>query len=147
MYKRQVDTDQERATEISKEFSIPLFNELQDFLNQVDAVSIITPTPYHAKMAEICIENDIHVFIEKPITETLEEAERLLVLAKEKDVMIQVGHIERLNPALLALKPYRVEPKFLEIQRLAPYTARGTDVPVVLAVSYTHLTLPTILLV
>ena len=127
-----VDTDQERATEISKEFDIPLFNELQDFLDQVDAVSIVTPTPYHAKMAEICIENDIHVFIEKPITETLEEAERLLVLSKEKDVMIQVGHIERLNPALLALKPYHVEPKFLEIQRLAPYTARGTDVPVVL---------------
>ena len=85
-----VDTDQERAAEISKKFNIPIFNELQDFLNQVDAVSIVTPTPYHAKMAEICIANDIHVFIEKPITETLEEAERLLVLAKEKDVMIQV---------------------------------------------------------
>lgn len=127
-----VDTDQERAVEISKQFDIPVFNELQDLLNQVDAVSIVTPTLYHAKIAETCITNDIHVFIEKPITETLEEAERLLVLSKEKDVMIQVGHIERLNPALLALKPYRVEPKFLEIQRLAPYTVRGTDVPVVL---------------
>ncbi len=127
-----VDTDQERAVEISKQFDIPVFNELQDLLNQVDAVSIVTPTLYHAKIAETCITNDIHVFIEKPITETLEEAERLLVLSKEKDVMIQVGHIERLNPALLALKPYRVEPKFLEIQRLAPYSVRGTDVPVVL---------------
>ena len=76
-----VDTDQERATEISKEFAIPLFNELQDFLNQVDAVSIVTPTPHHAQIAETCIANDIHVFIEKPITETLEEAERLLVLS------------------------------------------------------------------
>jgi len=127
-----VDTDQERAVEISKQFDIPVFNELQDLLKQVDAVSIVTPTLYHAKIAETCITNDIHVFIEKPITKTLEEAERLLVLSKEKDVMIQVGHIERLNPALLALKPYRVEPKFLEIQRLAPYTVRGTDVPVVL---------------
>ena len=127
-----VDTDQERAVEISKQFDIPVFNELQDLLNQVDAVSIVTPTLYHAKIAETCITNDIHVFIEKPITKTLEEAERLLALSKEKDVMIQVGHIERLNPALLALKPYRVEPKFLEIQRLAPYTVRGTDVPVVL---------------
>ena len=127
-----VDTDQERAVEISKQFDIPVFNELQDLLKQVDAVSIVTPTLYHAKIAETCITNDIHVFIEKPITETLEEAERLLVLSKDKDVMIQVGHIERLNPALLALKPYRVEPKFLEIQRLAPYTVRGTDVPVVL---------------
>ena len=115
-----LDTDQKRAAEISNKFDIPLFNELQDFLNKVDAVSIVTPTPYHAKMAEICIANDTHVFIEKPITETVEEAEQLLVLAKEKDVMIQVGHIERLNPALLALKPYRVEPKFLEIHRLAP---------------------------
>ena len=127
-----VDTDQERAVEISKQFDIPVFNELQDLLNRVDAVSIVAPTLYHAKIAETCITNDIHVFIEKPITETLEEAERLLVLSKEKDVMIQVGHIERLNPALLALKPYCVEPKFLEIQRLAPYTVRGTDVPVVL---------------
>ena len=73
-----------------------------------------------------------HVFIEKPITKSLEEADRLLLLAKEKGVLIQVGHIERLNPALLALQPYNVQPKFIEIQRLAPYTARGTDVPVVL---------------
>ena len=69
-----VDTDQERAVEISKQFDIPVFNELQDLLKQVDAVSIVTPTLYHAKIAETCITNDIHVFIEKPITETLDIA-------------------------------------------------------------------------
>ena len=89
-------------------------------------------TRYHAEVAESCIKHKKHVFIEKPITATLEEADRLLSIAKENGVLIQVGHIERLNPALLALQPYNIKPKFIEIQRLAPYTSRGTDVPVVL---------------
>ena len=83
-------------------------------------------------VAALCIKKQKHVFIEKPITATLEEADRLLFLAKNNEVIIQVGHIERLNPALLALNPYQIKPKFIELQRLAPYTSRGTDVPVVL---------------
>ena len=126
------DIDNDRAEKIGNKYDVPIFQKIEYLLDQVDAVSIVTPTPNHIEAARQCIDKKKHVFIEKPITVTLEEADELLKLSKEKDVLIQVGHIERLNPALIALKPYPIEPKFIEIQRLAPYTTRGTDVPVVL---------------
>jgi len=126
------DTDRKRAEEVSIKYDVKIFEELKDLIEKTSAVSIVTPTPYHRNVAELCINSKKHVFIEKPITATLEEADRLLFLAKQNEVIIQVGHIERLNPALLALKPYQIKPKFIELQRLAPYTSRGTDVPVVL---------------
>ena len=126
------DIDPRRASSIANQNNTNAFTELSSLLDEVEAVSIVTPTPFHAEVAEKCILTGKHVFIEKPITKTLEEADRLLLLSKEKGTMIQVGHIERLNPALLALQPYNISPKFIEIQRLAPYTTRGTDVPVVL---------------
>ena len=126
------DIDNDRAEKIGNKYDVPIFQKIEYLLDQVDAVSIVTPTPNHIEAARQCINKKKHVFIEKPITVTLEEADELLKLSKEKGVLIQVGHIERLNPALVALKPYPIEPKFIEIQRLAPYTARGTDVPVVL---------------
>ena len=126
------DIDNDRAEKIGNKYDVPIFQKIEYLLDQVDAVSIVTPTPNHIEAARQCIDKKKHVFIEKPITVTLEEADELLKLSKEKDVLIQVGHIERLNPALIALKPYSIEPKFIEIQRLAPYATRGTDVPVVL---------------
>ena len=126
------DLNFKRADTIAQKNSVNVYPNLESLLSEVDAVSIVTPTPTHAIIAEKCIMAGKHVFIEKPITATIEEAESLILLAKEKGVMIQVGHIERLNPALVALNPYNINPKFIEIQRLAPYTARGTDVPVVL---------------
>ena len=126
------DTDKKRASQISNEYQITAFDELRSLIKEVDAMSIVVNTRHHAAVAESCIKHKKHVFIEKPITATLEEADRLLSIAKENGVLIQVGHIERLNPALLALQPYNIKPKFIEIQRLAPYTSRGTDVPVVL---------------
>ena len=126
------DTDTDRAISIASQNSTKPFTELSSLLDAVDAVSIVTPTKFHFDVAAACIQAGKHVFIEKPITTTLEEADRLLLLSKEKGTMIQVGHIERLNPALLALQPFTINPKFIEIQRLAPYTTRGTDVPVVL---------------
>ena len=126
------DTDPDRAASIAKQTNARVFQDLDSLLDAVEAVSIVTPTRFHAEVAEKCIRAGKHVFIEKPITKTLEESDKLLLFAKEKGVLIQVGHIERLNPALLALQPYTINPKFIEIQRLAPYTARGTDVPVVL---------------
>ena len=126
------DIDNDRAEKIGNKYDVPIFQKIEYLLDQVDAVSIVTPTPNHIEAARQCIDKKKHVFIEKPITVTLEEADELLKLSKEKDVLIQVGHIERLNPALIALNPYPIEPKFIEIQRLAPYTTRGTDVPVVL---------------
>ena len=126
------DTDKNRALEISNKYNTTAFDELSDLIMKTDALSIVVSTRYHAEIAEICIKNKKHVFIEKPITASLDEADRLLSMAEENKVLIQVGHIERLNPALLALRPYDIKPKFIEIQRLAPYTSRGTDVPVVL---------------
>ena len=126
------DLDIDRSKEISKIFGVPCFNKLETLIARVDAVSIVTPTLTHAKIAEYCIRQNVHVFIEKPITTTVEEAEKILKLADDLRVIIQVGHIERLNPGILALQNYNLNPKFIEIQRLAPYTTRGTDVPVVL---------------
>ncbi len=126
------DTDPARGNEIAEKFKTTQYHSLEDLLRICDAVSIVTPTAFHADVAEICIRTGKHVFIEKPITKTVDEADALITLAKENDVMIQVGHIERLNPALRSLKDYNLNPKYIEVQRLAPYTARGTDVPVVL---------------
>lgn len=126
------DTDNDRVQEIAEEFGCSIFDSLDDMLKAVDAVSIVTPTRTHAEVAEKCIIAGKHVFIEKPITKTVGEADGLLKLADEKNVIVQVGHIERLNPALMPLKEFELNPKFIEVQRLAPYTVRGTDVPVVL---------------
>ena len=126
------DIDRERSSEISKKFDVKVFDDLSSILEEVDALSIVTNTEYHYKIAEKCLKSKKHVFIEKPITAMIEEANKLLSMAEQNRVLIQVGHIERLNPALLALNKYKIKPKFIEIQRLAPYTSRGTDVPVVL---------------
>ena len=126
------DTDTIQANIISKKFKVKAFQNIDNLIESVDAVSIVTPTTYHAKIAEKCIRKKKHVFIEKPITSTIEEADKVLELAKKNNVIVQVGHIERLNPALKALESYKIKPKFIEIQRLAPYNTRGTDVPVVL---------------
>ena len=126
------DIDRERSSEISKKFGVKVFDELNSILEEVDAVSIVTNTEHHYKIAEKCLRSKKHVFIEKPITAVVEEADKLLSMAEQNRVLIQVGHIERLNPAILALDQYEIKPKFIEIQRLAPYTSRGTDVPVVL---------------
>ena len=126
------DIDLERSSEISKKFDVKVFDNLNSILEEVDALSIVTNTEHHYKIAEKCLKSKKHVFIEKPITAMIGEADKLLSMAEQNKVLIQVGHIERLNPALLALNKYEIKPKFIEIQRLAPYTSRGTDVPVVL---------------
>ena len=126
------DIDRERSSEISKKFDVKVFDDLNSILEEVDALSIVTNTEHHYKIAEKCLRTKKHVFIEKPITAVVEEADKLVSMAEQNRVLIQIGHIERLNPALLALDDYKIKPKFIEIQRLAPYTSRGTDVPVVL---------------
>ena len=127
------DTNSNRAKEIAQKYNTRFFETPQDLMGICDGVSIVTPTESHYSTAKIAIENfNCHVFIEKPITETIEQADDLIKSAKTKNKLIQVGHIERLNPALTVLEQYNLNPKFIEIQRLAPYTVRGTDVPVVL---------------
>jgi len=126
------DEDYERAKTIANSYGTIAFKDIDSLIMKTEAVSIVTPTKHHAKISEQCLLKNNHIFIEKPITKTLEEADRLLLLAEKKHRLIQVGHIERLNPALIALNSFDLNPKFIEIQRLAPYTTRGTDVPVVL---------------
>ena len=126
------DSNTQRAEEISKKLNTKSFDSIDSLLDNVEALSIVTPTPTHRSVAEKCIKKGKHVFIEKPITSSVDDAEYLIELAKKHSTIIQVGHIERFNPALLALSNLEIEPKYIEVHRMAPFTSRGTDVPVVL---------------
>jgi len=126
------DPNDEHAKQVESQFSIPRFNSVDDLLNQVDCIDIVTPTIAHFDVASKALRKGKHVFIEKPITQTDEEAEKLIKLANEAEVVVQVGHVERFNPAFTAALPYIDEPMFIETHRLAQYNPRGTDVPVVL---------------
>ena len=126
------DLNQDRCKSVATKYDIKPYDTLGELLEKTEALSVVTPTKDHKKVAEECINKGKHVFIEKPITKTVAEAEGLIALAKEKETIIQVGHIERLNPALLPLEKFDINPKYIEVQRLAPYMSRGTDVPVVL---------------
>jgi predicted dehydrogenase len=126
------DTDQEKARKVAAEFGTGAFATIQDLLGQVEAASIATTTSAHYDVAAMAIERGIHLFIEKPITQTVDEANRLCAMARGKGTIIQVGHIERFNPAILALEGYGIAPLFIETHRLAQFKPRGTDVAVVL---------------
>ncbi len=126
------DVSPEAASTVSSETGIESFEDFSTFLHQIDALSIVTSTPSHYAIAKQAIEAGKHVLIEKPITTTTEQAEELIELAKKRNVKIQVGHIERFNPALLAAEPYLDDPRFFESHRMAQFQPRGSDVAVVL---------------
>jgi predicted dehydrogenase len=126
------DANPAAAVAVSNDLSIPWFEDYAKFLQNVDALSIVTSTPSHYAIAKQAIEAGKHVLIEKPITTTTGQAEELIELAKKHNVKIQVGHIERFNPALLAAEPYLDDPRFFESHRMAQFQPRGTDVAVVL---------------
>ena len=126
------DTNQEAGVAIANEFGIKQFNSVESLLQEVDAVDIVTPTLAHYASASIAIKKSKHVFIEKPITNTVEEAKSLIGLSKEANVKVQVGHVERFNPAFLAARDFCSNPMFIETHRLAQFNPRGTDVSVVL---------------
>jgi len=127
-----VDTRPERAREVVKELVVKAHQSLEELLEVSDAVIVVVPTSAHFSVAGAAIERGKHVFIEKPITTTLEEAETLLELARTKGVMVQIGHIERFNRAVRAALPYVNKPRFIDSERLAPFSPRGSDVAVVL---------------
>ena len=126
------DVDAENGKRLEKEFGYTYFDTLEELISQVDVLDIVTPTFAHFECAVKATKAGKHFFIEKPITNTLQEADELLALAGEYKVKGQVGHVERFNPAFIACKPYIENPMFLEIHRLAEFNPRGTDVPVVL---------------
>ncbi|PID93358.1 MAG: oxidoreductase [Bacteroidetes bacterium] len=126
------DVDPETANKVSEEFGITSFSSIEDLVDAVDVVDIVTPTISHFECASKALRKAKHVFIEKPIVASPSEAQRLLAIAKEADVKVQVGHVERFNPAFLAAEPYLENPMFIEVHRLAQFNPRGTDVPVIL---------------
>ena len=126
------DANPENAKEISETFGYKAFDTIADLIAAVDVVDIVTPTLSHFDCAVQAIEAGKHIFLEKPITKTVEEARHLIALAKKHQVKGQVGHVERFNPAFLAVKDKINKPMFIEAHRLAEFNPRGTDVPVVL---------------
>lgn len=126
------DTNSAVASAVSNDTGIPDFPDYDSFLNHVDALSIVTSTPSHYDIAKQAIEAGKHVLIEKPITTTTDQAKELIEFANRTKVKIQVGHIERFNPALLAAEQYLDDPRFFESHRMAQFQPRGTDVAVVL---------------
>ena len=126
------DPVKENAEKVEKEFGYKSFDSIQELIDAVDVVDIVTPTLSHFDCAKEAIEKGKHVFIEKPITKTVEEADILIELLKKHQVKGQVGHVERFNPAFTAVKDAIHNPMFIETHRLAEFNPRGTDVPVVL---------------
>ena len=127
-----VDTNAAIAQEIAQKHGAEAYQDYRDVIPLVDAISLVVPTSQHYKIARDFLEAGIHCFIEKPITETLEEAETLIQIAAERDLVLQVGHIERFNPVLTDMAGRLNQPQFIESTRLAPFTLRATDVSVVL---------------
>ena len=126
------DADNVTASHVEKEYGVRHFPSIDELIDAVDVVDIVTPTVSHFDCASRALKKSRHVFIEKPIVTTPEEARQLMVFAEEASVKVQVGHVERFNPAFLAAQPYINKPMFIEAHRLAQFNPRGTDVPVIL---------------
>lgn len=126
------DPNQENSNKLEKELGVKSFVTIDELIDAVDIVDIVTPTLSHFECAKKAILKSKHIFIEKPITNSVEEAEEILQLAKQYNIKGQVGHVERFNPAFLAVKDKIQDPMFIETHRLAEFNPRGTDVPVVL---------------
>lgn len=126
------DSDRARARQVASEIGTKAFDALDELLKNVQAVNVVTTTKGHFDVAMKALESGLHVFVEKPITETIQQAKILAEKSNSDGLKIQVGHIERFNPAVLAIEPYRLRPLFIESHRLAQFNPRGSDVAVVL---------------
>ena len=128
------DLNQEASAAVGQELNVAAYSNYHDLFDKVDAVSIAATTSKHYEIAKAFLEQGIHVLLEKPITETIAQAEELVMLAKKHQAKLQIGHLERFNSARLALDKHLTKPLFIEAERLAPFTPRGADVNVVLDV-------------
>jgi predicted dehydrogenase len=127
-----VEARPDRAAHVESELGVKHFSNVASLLDEVDAVTIVVPTPFHFDLARRALEKGKHAFIEKPITTTLDEADELLAIAKRTGAIVQIGHVERFNRAVRAALPYVSGPRFIESERLASFNPRGSDVAVVL---------------
>ena len=126
------DANVGQAKSVSEEFNVQAAGSVGELLKNIDAVSIAATTSAHYLLAKECLQKGIHIFIEKPITSTIAEAEEIVNIAEKNSLNLQVGHIERFNPALVSMEEYMLEPRFIQTDRLAQFNPRGTDVAVVL---------------
>ncbi len=126
------DPNDDTAAEVSNKYKIKRYTDPETLMNICDAVDIIAPTPAHFGLCEMAIRRGKHVFVEKPLANDMEEARTILKLVKESNVKLQVGHVERFNPAFLALEGIPLQPMFIEVHRLAEFNPRGTEVSVIL---------------
>lgn len=128
------DARPETGRRIAQQYDVPFYDDVDELLQHVDAVSLVTPTPFHFELAMRCLAQGVHVLVEKPITETLEQAEILTQTAEASNLIVQVGHIERFNPTFSELKNVLedVTPLAVNLRRLSPYEGSNTDVDVVL---------------
>ncbi len=127
-----VETDVKRRADIGEKYKVPTYADYREIINSVDLVSIVVPPNRHFELARDFLIAGVHVLVEKPVTETVAQAEELIALASEHSCLFQVGHLERFNPAVIALRERVTEPHFVGAQRFSTYKARGTEVDVVL---------------
>ena len=126
------DIDPEIRRQISDEFNVKAFESYSDLINASDVIDIVTPTLSHYKCAKIALQAEKHIFIEKPVTHTLDEVKKLIKLTNKSGLKAQVGHVERFNPAFVEARKQIQKPRFIEVHRLAQFNTRGTDVSVIL---------------
>ncbi|GMO64824.1 MAG: Gfo/Idh/MocA family oxidoreductase [Endomicrobiia bacterium] len=127
-----VDTDEKRAQKIAKTNKTNYLTDFNALLGKIDAAVVSVPTPYHYQIAKSLLKRNIHCLVEKPFTLNLREAEELIEIARIKNLILQVGHVERFNPAVIAAVPFINNPKFIEVNRLGPYNPRTNHIGVVL---------------
>jgi predicted dehydrogenase len=127
-----VDTDEARARDVASKHGVRAVIDYRELLDQLDLISIVVPPANHFEIARTCLEAGVHILVEKPVTETVEQAQALIELASSRGLVFQVGHLERFNPAVLALRDHLNSPYLIEAQRFAEYKLRGTEVDVVL---------------
>ncbi|MEO6358524.1 MAG: Gfo/Idh/MocA family oxidoreductase, partial [Ferruginibacter sp.] len=126
------DPNDEIANAVIEKYRLTRFDTAEELMDACDAVDIVAPTITHFNLCKAAITKGKHVFVEKPLANTMDEARKLVKLTKEANIKFQVGHVERFNPAFLALKNRKLEPMFIEVHRLAQFNPRGTDVSVIL---------------
>jgi predicted dehydrogenase len=129
-----VDTDIDKGKKLAKKYRCPAFANASELLGKVDAVTIATPTTAHYELAKLFIENGVAVMIEKPLASDVTQGREIVELAKSRDVVAAVGHSERCNPVVQAMKRLEISPRFIESTRISPYPFRSTDIGVVLDV-------------
>ncbi|HXL58700.1 MAG TPA: Gfo/Idh/MocA family oxidoreductase [Chitinophagaceae bacterium] len=126
------DPNDATAKEIAEKYELKRFTDINSLLDKIDAADVVAPTNHHFNLCEAAIRKGKHVFVEKPLADTIEEGRQIVKIAREADVKVQVGHVERFNPAFLSVKDRQLNPMFIEVHRLAQFNPRGTEVSVIL---------------